>query len=289
LADFPFPILITGETGTGKYELALFMHERSRRAEHVLVDVHCANLSVSLFESELFGHERGAFTDAREQRRGKVEVAGAGTLLFDEVDCLDLITQAKLLRFFDRRTYERVGGRGAMQSEAALVCTANQDLWQLTKDGLFRADLLARITWGVLRIPPLRVRTDDITLLAGMFLEEARLRFEIPQLRWDPAALHLLKAYPWPGNVRELKSVTYMLAYMHHGATISPSETAAVLAGRVAVEQSTAGGLVAARTVFERDYIADALKRTEGNRMHAAKLLRIGRRTLQGKIAKYRL
>src|SRR6185436_5650626 len=130
LADFPYPLLITGETGSGKFELALWIHESSSRSNQGFVDVHCANLCESLFESMLFGHERGAFTDARERHDGRIEMAGRGTILFDEVDCLDLRAQAKLLRFVDRRTYERVGGRETYKSPASLIFTTNQDLWQ---------------------------------------------------------------------------------------------------------------------------------------------------------------
>jgi DNA-binding NtrC family response regulator len=290
LADFPFPVLILGETGTGKYELALWMHEHSLRSQEPFIDVHCANLSESLFESVLFGHERGAFTDAREQRAGRIEIAGRGTVMFDEIDCLDDVLQAKLLRFADRRTYERLGGRTTLQSDAALIFTTNQDLWEMQGEGSFRADLLSRMTWAVLRIPPLRERAEDIPLLAGMFLEEGRRRFDIPRLQWAPEALHMLKTYDWPGNVRELQSVAYFLAFVHSGDAITEDEVDRALDGRRgAGTPDKPVTLSGARNEFERRLIADALRQTDGNRVHAAKLLRIGRRTLQGKIAKYGL
>src|SRR5882724_10059247 len=131
LGNAPFPIVIEGETGTGKFEFALLLHERSSRGYEPFIDVHCANLSETIFESTLFGHERGAFTDARERRIGRVEAAANGTLLFDEVDCLSELQQAKLLRFIDRRTYERVGGRDTLTSGAGLVFSTNRDLAQL--------------------------------------------------------------------------------------------------------------------------------------------------------------
>ena len=290
LADFPFPVLITGETGTGKYELALWMHERSARAREPFIDVHCANLSEGLFESVLFGHERGAFTDAREQQAGRIEIAGRGTVLFDEVDCLDEILQGKLLRFTDRRTYERVGGRTTFQSSASLIFTTNRDLLSMKDEGLFRADLLSRMTWAVLRIPPLREHPEDIALLAGMFLEEARRQFSIPQLHWSSEALFLLKDYSWPGNIRELRSVAYFMAFVHAGDTVVAADVEkAIETRRTAGSADSAVSLSGARNHFERQIIAEALRRTEGNRVHAAKLLKIGRRTLQGKIAKYGL
>jgi Nif-specific regulatory protein len=293
LADFPYPLLITGETGVGKFELALWIHESSSRSNERFVDVHCANLTDTLFESILFGHERGAFTDARERHEGRVETAGRGTLLLDEIDCLDLHAQAKLLRFVDRRTFERVGGRETLRSPASLIFTTNQDLWQMVEDGAFRADLLARVTWAVLRIPPLRDHPEDITFLAGRFLEEARLKFGTRELRWSADALHILQEYPWPGNVRELKSVVYVAAYLQRdGPVIESSALAVLLNARprsmtapVRNELSLAG----ARGDVERDVIAEALRRTDGNRVHAARLLNIGRRTLQGKISKYGL
>jgi len=294
LSGFPYPLLVSGETGCGKFELALWIHESSPRALQPFVDVHCANLSDTLFESILFGHERGAFTDARERHAGRIETAGRGTLLFDEIDCLDLRAQAKLLRFVDRRTYERVGGRETNKSSASLIFTTNQDLWQMVEDGTFRSDLLARITWAVLRIPPLRDHPEDITFLAGRFLEEARCEFGTHPLRWSASALHLLQEYHWPGNIRELKSIVYVAAYLSgESNVIEAADLALLLNGRSHPSlTSTANGelsLAGARGDIERDVIVEALRRTEGNRVHAARLLKIARRTLQGKIAKYGL
>jgi DNA-binding NtrC family response regulator len=291
LANFPYPLLIIGETGCGKFELALWIHENSSRAVQPFVDVHCANLSEHLFESILFGHERGAFTDARERHEGRVETAGRGTVLLDEIDCLDLRTQAKLLRFVDRKTFERVGGRETRKSPASLIFTTNQDLWQMVDDGTFRADLLARVTWAVLRIPPLRDHPEDITFLAGRFLEEARVQFQTKQLRWSSDALHLLQQYPWPGNIRELKSVVYVAAFLNgDNPVIEASVLTLLLNARTnpALPQNELS-LASARGDVERDLIAEALRRTDGNRVHAARLLKIGRRTLQGKISKYGL
>lgn len=291
LADFPFPILIAGETGTGKYELARHIHEKSTRAAEPFVDIHCANLTATLFESELFGHERGAFTDARDQRIGRAELAGCGTLLFDEIDCLDLTLQAKLLRFVDHKQFERVGGRETLACDASLIFTTNKSLQNMVDDGTFRPDLLARISWSYLAIPPLREHPEDVTFLAGMFLEEARLRFGVPQLRWDTAALRLLRSYDWPGNVRELKSVTYLAAYLHDGPVVRAENIEPILLARSATGEVHTSGLdlAGAKLHSEREVIAEALRRTEGNRVQAAKLLRIARRTLQGKIAKYGL
>lgn len=293
LANFPYPLLICGETGCGKYELAVWIHENSSRNAQPFVDVHCANLTETLFEAILFGHERGAFTDARERREGRVEVAGRGTVLFDEIDCVDPRTQPKLLRFVDRKTFERVGGRDTHKSPASLIFTTNRDLWQMVEDGSFRADLLARITWAVLRIPPLREHPEDITFLAGRFLEEARVQFGLKDVRWSADALRALQDYPWPGNIRELKSVVYVAAYLNgDNPVIDTASVTLLLNGRLRPAAAPAGlelSLAGARGDVERDLIAEALRRTDGNRVHAARLLKIGRRTLQGKILKYGL
>ena len=293
LANFPYPLLIVGETGCGKYELALWIHESSSRAAQPFIDVHCPNLSDTLFESILFGHERGAFTDARDRHEGRIETAGRGTVLFEEIDCLDLRAQAKLLRFVDRKTFERVGGRETHRSSASLIFTTNRDLWQMVEDGTFRADLLARVTWAVMRIPPLREHPEDITFLAGRFLEEARSQFGMRELRWSADALHVLQQYAWPGNVRELKSVVYVAAYLNgEEPVIDASTVTMLLNGRRNPALSPARdalSLAGARGDVERDVIAEALRRTDGNRVHAARLLKIGRRTLQGKITKYGL
>src|SRR5262245_24545246 len=165
-ADAPFPILLQGETGTGKYELALLLPERSARTGEPFVAIHCANRSDALFESTVFGHERGAFTDARERRAGKIERARDGTILFDDIDCLTPQQQAKLLRLLDRRQYERVGGVETLTTPAAFLFASNRDIRALASAGEFRPDLFARIACLVLRIPPLRARPDAIAPLA---------------------------------------------------------------------------------------------------------------------------
>jgi len=295
LADAPFPIVIEGETGTGKFELALLIHERSSRSSDPFLDIHCANLSDELFEATLFGNERGAFTDARQRRTGRVEAAGRGTLLFDEIDCLTLTQQAKMLRLVDRRRFERVGGVDALSTEAAFLFASNRDLRALAASGLFRYDLLARVSWLVLKIPPLRERTGDIALLATLLLEEIRSASGQPRVRWSVAAMDLLRGYSWPGNVRELKALVTVVSYLHaDGDTIEELEVLDALsqtagyATEAPAKQETSS-LVKLRTETERRVITAALRSTAGNRVQAAKLLKIGRRTLQMKIAKYGL
>ncbi len=295
LADAPFPIVIEGETGTGKFELALLIHERSSRSSDPFVDIHSANLSDELFEATLFGNERGAFTDARQRRIGRVEAAACGTLLFDEIDCLTLTQQAKFLRFVDRRRFERVGGVETLRTDAAFLFATNRDLRELAEDGLFRNDLLARISWIVLRIPPLRERTGDIALLATLLLEETRSTFGQPRVRWSAAAMDMLRSHSWPGNVRELKALVTVVSFLHSGGdTVEEFEVAAALPqprgnpghSFVSAEISS---LVKLRTETERRVITAALTATAGNRVQAARLLKIGRRTLQMKISKYGL
>jgi DNA-binding NtrC family response regulator len=292
LGSAPFPILIQGETGCGKYELARFIHESSDRRSRPFVDVNCANLSSTLFESELFGSERGAYTDARERRQGRIAQAANGTLLFDEIDTLDLPLQAKLLRFVDRGVYERLGGSETIASEARLFFASNRDLRSVTAAGDFRQDLFARINWASLTIPPLRERRDDIAFLAGTFLEEARVSFKRSSLRWSPGALKVLSAFDWPDNVRELRSVTFVTAFLHDSdALISAAEVNETLASRASamISADEPVSLSSVRSVAEKELIEDALRRAAGNRVRAATLLNIARRTLQHKIAKYGL
>jgi DNA-binding NtrC family response regulator len=292
LANAAFPIVIEGETGTGKYELALLLHERSSRSREPFVDVHCANLDDVLFESTLFGHERGAFTDARERRVGRLDAARAGTVLFDEVDCLTPMQQAKLLRVIDRRAYERVGGTETLTTAAHFLFTSNRSLRQLASARDFRSDLLYRVSWFVLQIPPLRQRPEDIALLATLLLEETRSNDSLPRMHWSSGAMEALRAHPWMGNVRELKSAVQVVAYLHEdGESIGRSEVERILraTSEFAITGHVSEGLFELRTDAERRLIADALKATEGNRVRAARLLKIGRRTLQVKIAKYGL
>ncbi|MCU1231960.1 MAG: Response regulator of zinc sigma-54-dependent two-component system [Acidobacteria bacterium] len=293
-ANAPFPILISGETGTGKLELAILVHEKSQRAAAPFVDIHCANLNDTLFESTLFGHERGAFTDARERRPGFVSLAQGGTLLFDEIDCLAPGQQAKLLRFIDRGRYERVGGHETLVSRASLLFTTNRDIWSLRDADAFRGDLLERIAWGVLHIPPLRERPEDIGLLATLFLEEARVSMGISRLRWASSALRALRMHEWTGNVRELKRLAVVIAWRHTGGETVEEEAVHAVLGRnpfrsSGLQDAGPSGLAAQRRDAERQMISQALATTNGNRVHAARLLKIGRRTLQEKIARYGL
>jgi DNA-binding NtrC family response regulator len=294
VADAPFSVLIQAESGCGKFELATLIHERSWRASEPFIEVHCANLTEALFESTLFGHERGAFTDARERREGRVTVAKSGTILLDDVDCLSPMQQAKLLRLIDRQTYEPVGATETLTTPARFLFASNRDLWQLCVTGAFREDLYARMSWCVLRIPPLRERPEDIILLATLMLEEARTRYNLPVLRWSDGALKRLRRHTWPGNVRELKALADVAAYLHgESGAISAEAVDSLLASRYGGESADSIAmqmdLPTGRTEAEKRIIEEALRQTDGNRVEAAKLLRIGRRTLHTKITKYRL
>jgi len=291
LAEAPFPILILGESGVGKYELSNFIHSASSRRTEAFLDVHCANLQGALFDSELFGHERGSFTDARDRHIGHVERAGRGTILFDEIDCLNVELQSKLLRFVDMRTFERVGGRERLRSDAHLHFATNRDLPALVGEGGFRFDLLCRINWVTFRIPPLRDRPDDVVFLAGVFLEEARLSIARGPLRWGPKAIQSLRAYSWPGNVRELKTVATVAAYLHDGnGPIEAAEVAEILDARMQKPAAPpVSRLSDMRNDAERQIIEDALRKANGNRARAARLLQIGRRTLHEKLVRYRI
>jgi two-component system, NtrC family, response regulator AtoC len=291
VADAPFPVLIEGETGSGKYEAALLLHERSRRAQQPFAEIHCANLTETLFESTLFGHERGAFPDAHDRQTGRIELADRGTILFDEIDCLSNVCQAKLLRLVDRGSYERVGGRTTFTTSARMVFACNQSVLNLVQKGELRSDLFERIGWLIVRIPPLRERVHDIPLLASLFLEEAHVSYNLARLRWSNDALTTLARHTWPGNIRELKSFAHVAAYLFADQeVIRGTHVESLLASRTpnpATRNDAAASMTARRANLERQVIVEALRHTSGNRVHAARLLNISRRSLQTKISKY--
>ncbi len=200
-------VLITGETGTGKEVLARFIHQHSPRAEKPFVPINCAAIPEDLLESELFGHEPGAFTDAKARKTGLIEAADGGVLFLDEIASMPLAMQAKLLRVLEERTVRRVGGTRWMPVDVQVIAASNRDLKQMIAEGTFREDLYYRLRVVELRIPPLRERRDDIPQLVGHFLREASLRMNRPVEGTTERALSALQAYHWPGNIRELKHV----------------------------------------------------------------------------------
>ncbi len=285
-------VLIEGESGTGKEVVAHTLHHLSGRPAAKLVIVHCAALSPQLLESELFGHEKGAFTGAAQRRIGRFEQADGGSIFLDEVGEIDPSTQVKLLRILSERTLERVGSNTPIKIDVRVIAATNKSLRGLVDAGSFREDLFFRLNVVRIHMPPLRARREDIVLLANSFLEEFAKENHRPLKPLSDAALHLLLTYDWPGNVRELRTV------IEHGVVMS-NETVIdirhlpqfLLAAPASAEDSTPPAKIALEKppgfnlhALEADAIRCALAAAGGNRTHAAELLGLSRRTLQRKL-----
>ncbi|HVU36820.1 MAG TPA: sigma-54 dependent transcriptional regulator, partial [Opitutales bacterium] len=214
-------VLLTGETGTGKELLAQMIHQNSPRARGPFVAVHCAALPASLLESELFGHEKGAFTGASERRIGRFEAADGGTLFLDEMGELDAATQVKLLRFLETRSFERLGSNKAIQVDVRLVCATHRDLAALVAKGTFREDLYYRLHVVPIRLPPLRERAEDVPLLLDHYLRQFAKENSVTPPRLLPGAIAVLQRYTWPGNVRELRNFCENAVVLKRGGEIS--------------------------------------------------------------------
>ncbi len=298
-------ILIQGESGTGKEVIAKAIHRLSRRAAGPMVTVHCAALSPQLLESELFGHEKGAFTGAIERRAGRFEVADGGTLFLDEIGEIDPSTQVKLLRFLGEKTFERVGSSKTLTADVRVIAATNKDLRALVAAGKFREDLYFRLAVVTITMPPLRERPEDIPLLIRAFLKEFNKENEKNVQGFTPDAMRILQTYQWPGNVRELRTAVEHAVVLARGkmaelhdlpptilanasslTTSRDSPTAA--APQTSNIPATIGGfpITGALDVHahERRLIFEALARTRGNRTAAAQELGISRRTLHRKI-----
>ena len=289
IADTDVTVLVRGASGTGKELVANALHWRSARRGKPLVKTNCAALAQELVESELFGHERGAFTGAVARREGKFEAADGGTLFLDEVGDMPLETQAKLLRAIQEKEFERVGGNVAIRVDVRLITATNQDLEAAVKAGRFREDLYYRLRVVELAIPPLAERREDIPLLVDHFLKEAAKHFgrEVKPLTGE--ALRACLAHPWKGNVRELRSAVEQALLLAPG----PEITAVDLFGRTGLEPSVAAPAEAGSfreakermvAAFERDFLVRALRRHGGNITHAAEELGMHRQNLQQKM-----
>ncbi|PAR29939.1 phage shock protein operon transcriptional activator [Vibrio metoecus] len=225
LAPIERPVLVIGERGTGKELIAQRLHYLSKRWEHPLISLNCSTLSKGLIDSELFGHESGAFTGAKGRHQGRFERAENGTLFLDELATAPLAVQEKLLRVIEYGQYERVGGHQVLNANVRLVCATNADLPKMAEDGQFRADLLDRLAFDVIHLPPLRHRPDDILLLAEHFAIRMCRELQLPLfVGFSHDARKQLQHYPWPGNVRELKNVVERAVYQH-GLNRHPIET----------------------------------------------------------------
>jgi DNA-binding NtrC family response regulator len=285
-------VLIRGESGTGKELIAKALHQLSPRARAPLVSVHCAALPATLLESELFGHEKGAFTGAFERRIGRVEQAQGGTLFLDEIGEIDATIQIKLLRFLGERTFERVGSNKTLTADVRLITATNKNLAELVKAGKFREDLYYRLRVVELVLPPLRERRRDIPLLAHAFLKEFARENQRDVKDFTADALEALVRYDWPGNVRELRSaIEHAVAFCRTDRVDKKDLPAEVREPGAAV--LTLGTPLADQNLTvqeaEKQLIIRALKESDGNRTLAAKKIGISRRTLHRKLHTYHL
>jgi two-component system response regulator AtoC len=289
-------VLVVGETGAGKEVLADFLHRRSPRAAAPFVRINCAALTESIVESELFGHDRGAFTGAATPRVGLIEAADGGTVLLDEVGELTLPVQAKLLRVLEDRSITRVGATSARVVDVRFLAATNRDLSAEVAAGRFRRDLYFRLAMTVLAVPPLRARVEEIEPLARTFLADAAARLHVPAPALTTAALAALRGHGWPGNVRELKAAMERAVLVADGVVDVgdlPLGGGAVTvpAGPLPPTPARRGrrpnALHAELTMLERQRILDALEQCGGNQTRAAALLDIPRRTFVKRIAKH--
>jgi Nif-specific regulatory protein len=286
IADTDLAILILGENGTGKEVVAQLIHYLSQRRDQPMVAVNCAALTETLLESELFGHEKGAFTDAHEARPGKFELASGGTLFLDEIGDMSPGGQAKLLRVLEEQVVIRVGGSMPIHTDARVIAATNQNLARLVREKKFREDLFFRLNVMTLDIPPLRERTEDILLLAEHFLHEFCLKAHRKVPRFTAAARKRLQGHAWPGNVRELRNLMERLAYLSQGDKIEADELAFILApetpshGAVSLDLS----LTEATSHFQKQYIQRQIEATRGNMSEAARRLGLHRSNLYRKM-----
>lgn len=283
-------VLIQGESGTGKEVVARFIHERSGRANGPFVAVNCAALPENLLESELFGHEKGAFTGAITRKKGKFELAGGGTLLLDEISEMAVPVQAKLLRVLQEREVDRVGGQAPVAVDVRVLATTNRDLEKEVREGRFRQDLFYRLNVVPLHIPPLRKRLDDIAPLAEHFLKETASLNGIPTKSLSPEGEAHLRHMPWPGNVRELENLMERAMLLVDGAIVEPADldflTGLGADSRLEKTEALDGPLLPLREM-EKKMIFRALDDHQGNRTRASKILGISVRTLRNKLNEY--
>ena len=293
-------VLITGESGTGKEVLARYLHARSQRAKKPFISVNCAAIPENLLESELFGHEKGAFTGALGRRIGKFEEANGGTLLLDEISEMDARLQAKLLRAIQERVIDRVGGNRPVPVDIRIIATSNRNLTEAVREGKFREDLLFRLNVVNLKIPPLRERPADIGELAQYFVKKYSDANGLPVRPLSAEARRALNIHRWPGNVRELENTLHRAVLLSSGPEIGVDGILSPDGGRLGSSPDRAAAQAAAtaeqltrhmvgRTVaeVERDLILETLKHCLGNRTHAANILGISIRTLRNKLNEY--
>ncbi len=284
LAPTDLSILLLGESGTGKEVMARAIHALSPRRDGPFVAINTAAIPENLLEAELFGYEKGAFTDAQKQTIGKVEMASGGTLFLDEIGDMPLALQPKLLRFLQERVIERIGGRREIPVDVRIVCATHQDLEQLIAEGRFRRDLFYRLNETVIELPPLRERPEDIPVLARAFLHRFNREMKRNLLDFSEAALAALESHDWPGNVRELQSRVKTAVALARGPKVEPADLKLVEGGDRRLPT-----LREAREQAERQALVAALSEADGRVARAAEILDVTRPTLYALLNKYNL
>jgi two-component system, NtrC family, response regulator AtoC len=292
-------VLVLGESGTGKELVARAIYQHSKRADRPFLAINCAAIPESLLESELFGHEKGAFTGADRQRVGKFEQCNGGTIFLDEVGDMSPLTQTKILRLLQDQAFERVGGGQTIRTDVRLIAATNADLEKLAAEGRFRQDLFFRLNVFPIRLPPLCDRADDLPLLIDYFARRFAAELDKPVPAVAPEALDVLRRYPWPGNVRELQSVLKQAMLRMKGAVLAPEDLPAgveVTAPRAAagfdwdgyvrdrIESESQNLYAEALTLMEREVLVRVLRHTGGNQVQTARILGITRGSLRNKI-----
>jgi two-component system nitrogen regulation response regulator NtrX len=280
-------VLITGENGSGKEIVARTLHRLSLRAEQPFVDVNCAAIPEELIESELFGHRKGAFTGAIDDRKGKFELADGGTLFLDEIGDMSLKTQAKVLRVLQEQTFQRVGGQQTIKVDVRVIAATNKNLETEIASGSFRSDLYYRLAVIPIEVPPLRSRGSDIVLLAEHFLRRFAAETGQPKKKLSAGAAAKLRGYHWPGNVRELRNVIERLAILLQGDTIEPEDVQLGTRSEAPVDIPSDLPLKEARDEFEKRYILDRLREFAGNVSRTADALGVERSNLYRKLHAY--
>jgi len=281
-------LLVQGESGTGKELIARLAHFSSDRADGPFIKVNCAALSETLLESELFGHEKGAFTGAIARREGRFELAHGGTLLLDEISEIPVALQAKLLRAIEEEEFERVGGTRTIKVDVRLVCTTNRDLAREVEEGRFRQDLYFRLNVVPVTLPPLRERREDIPLLVNYFLKRFSRESASPVRKVTRRALEVLVNYNWPGNVRELRNIIHRAVVLGNKEVLDAEDLPADLDNRRPLARP--GGVEVGRSIdeVERELILKTLESTGWNKTQAARILQVTPRTLRNKLGRYR-
>ena len=282
-------VLIQGASGTGKEVIANYIYKNSNRSSEPFVTLNCASIPDTLIESELFGHEKGAFTDARATKQGIVEIANNGTLFLDEIGDISPIIQPKILRFIQSGEFRRVGGNTSLKADCRILSATNKNLREEVKAGRFREDLLYRLNVITIDIPPLRDRKDDIPFLVAAFLR-SRMKTRV-NISTSPSAIEVLMNYDWPGNIRELENVIERAAILCRDNTIEPSDLSLPTTVRPAADVAHDGhlGTPIPLKEIERLHIEGVLKALNGNKPESAKILGISLKTLYTKIQQYQI